>query len=260
MSSELVDLFFTAFHILVMLFVLIFAVRRIVFGERKMKLVYFAFGMTSFLLSDLYWLVYGVVRPGTRMPFAANEIAEWAMFLMFAASLDAAVPKPRRLPPGKMLAAAIFTLGNTLLWIGWSGEWVQDVLTGVCVGYLLCMIVACLAQTGTLRKAEWILWGLLCAILLAAQAGTFYGPEELRQPLDTFCYILLFVCLAVLFLRALALRKTAFPEKSCSLSFAVFAWTILTMYMSAGMWYNFALAADALSFPMMYTALGREAA
>ena len=134
MSSELVDLFFTAFHILVMLFVLIFAVRRIVFGERKMKLVYFAFGMTSFLLSDLYWLVYGVVRPGTRMPFAANEIAEWAMFLMFAASLDAAVPKPRRLPPGKMLAAAIFTLGNTLLWIGWSGEWIQDVLTGVCVG------------------------------------------------------------------------------------------------------------------------------
>ena len=225
-----------------------------------MKLIYYAFGMACFLLSDLYWVVYGFVRPDMRMPFAANEIAEWAMFLMFAASLDAAIPKPRRLPPGKIFATVGFTIGNTLLWIGWSGEWVQDMFTGVCVGYLLCMIVACLTQTNALRRAEWILLGLLCAVLLTAQAGTFYAPEEIRGMLDTFCYILLFAVTAGFFLRVIASRKVASPESCCSLAFVTFAWTILTMYMSAGMWYNLALAADALSFPLLYTSLVREVA
>ena len=55
--------------------------------KREARTVLFAFAVACMLLSGLYWLSYGVLRPGTRMPFAANEIAESAMFLLFGAAL-----------------------------------------------------------------------------------------------------------------------------------------------------------------------------
>ena len=54
---------------------------------RSVELVSFTFATAAMLLSLLYWLAFDILYPGQRMPFAANEIAEWAMFLSFASTL-----------------------------------------------------------------------------------------------------------------------------------------------------------------------------
>ena len=122
------NLFFTAILLLVFLGTL----RLLASEKRDARTVLFAFAVASVLLSNLYWLAYDILRPGTRMPFAANEIGEWALFLL----LGAAVRTQPEAPSAKreVFCAALFTAANVALWIAWSGEWIQDILTGAAFG------------------------------------------------------------------------------------------------------------------------------
>ena len=77
------NLFFTA----ILLLVFLGTFRLLELEKRDARTVLFAFAVASVLLSNLYWLAYDILRPGTRMPFAANEIGEWALFLLLGAAV-----------------------------------------------------------------------------------------------------------------------------------------------------------------------------
>ncbi len=252
-----VELFVTVFQIAVLAGVLFGTIRLLTAGKGSLRLVFFAFAAACFLLSDLYWLVYSLLRPDTRMPFAANEVCEWALFLLLGASLNAGRPALQRSARWEMLGAALFTAGNTALWIAWSGEWVQDILTGLCFGYFLCCLTAHMKRDGSFSAAEWRIAGLACLVLIAAQTATFFMPEAAKGPLDLFCYGLLFAGAAYLLVRGVSALKKDAPV---SPAFAALAWVTVTMYMSAGCWYLAAVFLSGLCFPLMLLALRKEAA
>ena len=256
MSAEVwLNLFQTA----TMMFVFLSTIRLIGSGLRTTKLVFFAFAVLSLLLSNLYWLAYDILRPGTRMPFAANEIAEWAMFLSLGASLDA---KLLRRPAGwEVGGAAGFAAANVGLWIAWSGEWVQDILTGAAFGYFLCCLVVRMKREKVLSSLQWRLLGGCCFVLIAAQTAIFFVPAALQRLLDLFCYLLLFAgCGCFLFAAIRSLRSNERPAAAVCRAYAADIWVVITLYMSADYYYVAALLLACLCYPLMLLALRKEAA
>lgn len=247
------NLFFTAILLLVFLGTL----QLLASEKRDARTVLFAFAVASVLLSNLYWLAYDILRPGTRMPFAANEIGEWALFLLLGAALHtrSEVPSAKR----EVFCAALFTAANVALWIAWSGEWIQDILTGAAFGYFLCTLAAQIRQEDAFPVWEWRLLGVSCLVLIVAQTATFFVPEPVKQPLDLFCYCLLFVVLTVLIIRALrSLRSGEQSPSAVPEAFVAYAWASITQYMSSGWFYIAALLLATLCFPMMLLALRKE--
>ncbi len=243
----------------VLLLVFLGAIRLIRNEKNTVYLVFFAFAIASAMLSNLYWQAYSLLRPETRMPFAANEIGEWAMFLMVGASLQNR--SHHRFATKEMFFAALFAAANTALWIAWSGEWVQDILTGVVLGYFLCHLVAEIKQSDVFPRWEWWLTGLTSLILICAQTGTFFVTETVRTPMDLFCYCLLFAMTTYSIIRAVvAYRTERQASQMVSRAFAAFAWSIISMYMSDGYFYMAFFMMATISFPLMLMALRREVA
>ena len=250
------EVFAAVFQIAVVAGVLFGTLRLLTTAKGSLRLVFFAFATACVLLSELYWLVYALLRPDTRMPFAANEVCEWALFLLLGAALNTDCPALQTSARREMLGSVLFTAANTALWIAWSGEWVQDILTGLCFGYFLCCLTAHIKRDGSFSAAEWRIAGFVCLVLIAAQTATFFVPETLKQPLDLFCYVLLFAGAVYLMVRTvLWLRRGA----AICPPFAALAWVVTTMYMSAGGWYLAAVFLCSLCFPLMLLALWKEA-
>jgi len=253
----IMEVVFNLIQTAVLLVVFLGTLRLLLTDKHEARAVLFAFAVASGLLSNLYWLAYDILRPGTRMPFAANEIGEWAMFLLLGATLrtQSEYPSAKR----EILLAALFTAANVVLWILWSGEWVDDILTGVAFGYFLCCLAAQLKQSEAFPAWGLRLLGVSCPVLIAAQTTIFFAPEAMKKPLDLFCYCLLFAVAAVLLVRALrslvggGRARSAVPE-----AFAAYAWTVVTLYMSSGGFYIAALLLATLCFPMMLLALKTE--
>lgn len=240
-----------------LLVVLIFTIRLFRGGRNLLALTFFAFAVACSLLSALYWAVYDLLRPETRMPFAANEICEWAMFLLLGTSLRAVFPKDA--PRWRLLVpTALFLCANTALWIAWSGEWVQDILTGIALGYFFCVLVSCLWQSGAMPKGEWIGLGAAAVLLIAAQTLTFFVDGGTAGALDTACGVLLLTADLWLILRAIfAIRQADFRYRICRCC-AASAWSIVSMYMSSGAVYLIALALMAICYPLMLRAFQKE--
>ncbi|MCR4711083.1 MAG: hypothetical protein K5707_02185 [Clostridia bacterium] len=198
--------------------------------------LFFAFALICLLLSDCYWIAYEVIRPDFRMPFAANEIGEWAFFLLLATALATAVSGQGREPMSirrDLLPALFFVGASTALWIAWSGEWVQDILTGIVLTYFFTITLHALRVTGALRREEWIVLALLAAGLIGGQALTFAVPEKIRTVLDAGCYFLMFTGIILAFIKTLRAWRREAPETLFSLCCGAFCWGISCLYMSA---------------------------
>ena len=137
-------------HILMLVLLLILSVRLIIINGRKLTTVFMAFCFALWLLTDLYWFIYDYMRPESRMPFAANEIGEAAVFLMMAATLNSAVLLESRLPVHRTACALVFSACNVALWIAWSGEWIQDILFGAVYAWFICSVVRALTYSPVL--------------------------------------------------------------------------------------------------------------
>ena len=245
----------------VLVFVFLETIRLLARSEHSVQLVFYGFAAASVLLSDLYWLAYDVLRPETRMPFAANEIGEWAMFLLLGAALTARHPIRFQSAKRELVGAILFAAACTALWIAWSGEWVQDILTGVSLGYFLCALVSRIRLEAAFSTRDWLRLGSTCCILIVAQTAIFFVPGSAAKPLDLFCYVLLFAAALAFLVRAvLTLRKEDSPTQGVCHAFAAFAWLITAMYMSSGGFYFAAFVLATLCLPLMLVALKKEAA
>ncbi len=246
-------------HIVIMVAVLLLAVRQIGNSGRSMTMIFFAFGVASCLLSDLYWLFYEMIRPEMRMPFAANEFAEAAMFLLLASAVATRLTG-RWKPAGlETVGPVLFAAACTGLWIGWSGEWLQDILTGIVYGYYLCMTARCLSQNRCLPGWQAPALAVLTIVLIIMQALTFLVPAPAARILDILCYVLMFAGIAFFFaLSFRAVRRGASGGVLMGLSFGSFGWVIGSMYMSAGVCYNVMVLQMGLVFPLMLHAVRKE--
>lgn len=227
--------------------------------EVPMTALFFTLGIISLIISDIYWVVYDLLRPEERMPFAANEFGEAAIFLLLASSITACFGD-RLIRDIRIIAGGIFfTAASTCLWIGWSGEWLQDIITGFALGYFICVSLLALRTTEVLSKGWWITIAVMAAVLIIGEASLFVLDEGLKQPIDDSCYLLMFTILIIIFSKCIMSIWTGKSgEIIISLSFACYICAISNMYMSSGNWYNAALFAETLAVPMMLQGVSKE--
>lgn len=238
--------------------ILIESIRLVGAGKNTVQTVLFTLAIASIVLSDFYWLAYDVLRPETRMPFAANEISEWSLFLLLGASLLSRGQKQRLIKIYQIIGIGWFVVANVALWLGWSGEWFQDIVTGVVLFYFLYALICNINSERAFAKRQWVLLSVVCIVLIAGEAGTFFVSGIFYTVLDLFCYALLFATGIAFCVKAfLSIRKDAPAQTVCN-SFSTFAWSVIALYMSSGVFYLAAMVMSACSFWLMFLALKKE--
>ena len=206
--------------------------------KNNLYLIYFALSFATMMLSEVYYFIHSYLREGLRIPFAANDIADFGAFLLLGTALITALGSPRRRLTGVTAAALLFAAANVALWIGWSGEWLRDILGGLSWGWFLCICFRSLVQTEAVGRGERTALWILCALIAALQAATFFLPAKLSASADLAATLLLAAGAAWLLARILlALRRDRSPDKALSLSVTGYLWATVCMYMSAGLPY-----------------------
>lgn len=232
---------------------LFLSIRLLLKNTGSLTAVFLSFFYALWFLSDVYWLVYDVLRANVRMPFAANEIGEAGMILMMAATLNSAVPHGSRAAIKQMICAAVFAAFNAVLWIAWSGEWVQDIITGLVFMWLLMSAVCSLKVVRALSKTEWMLLGFYSAALIAGQGLTFLFEDPVKSGIDKGCYVLL--SLGILYWAVkliLAYKRKAPAKKMMSLAVSTVVWISVALYMSAGVYYTVFLILETIATIFIY--------
>lgn len=215
---------------------------------------FFTIGMASFLLSDLYWIAFTLLESDTRMPFAVNEIGECACILLLATAMRSQLSDSPNHRLRDILPPALFALCNVALWIGWSGEWAQDILSGLALGYYLVIATRLLGQDAALSHPERLALGATAVLLVVLQALTFIVGDPARRVLDAVCTGLM--ALSILFFLAkgvVALRQGS--RAALGLTFGGFGWILVCLYMSAGVPYLMIALCVILVFPLMSRAV-----
>ena len=253
------DALITVLYSGVLLFLIARSSRMIENSRRSVAVVFFLFACVSLLASNLYWIVYDLMRPETRMPFAANEIGEWAAFLLLSAVLNNAMQERFGGTGKETICAALFSVACICLWIAWSGEWIQDILAGAAFGYLLCTVVRAMKCAGALSLPQWSILGIGATLLIGIEAGSFFVPEAWKAPLDLACSILMLAGILFFLLKFYGeFRKEARPDALLSLSFGGFTLATSSMYMSADYYYIGAFLFSMVMLPLMLLALKKE--
>ena len=213
-------------------------IRLIGYGKRSMACVFWLFAMISFLISNVYWIIYDILRPETRMPMAANEFGEAALFLLMASMLGDLIPKDGRLFRRERVGAVLFGAASIILWIAWSGEWFQDIFFGSLFCVFLQVVARTVRQTGACSAKEWRAAEICAVVLIAGEAAVLFLKDPLHTVLDVFCYIFMFCILGYLLKKLIAaLRRGKDAKRNLALAAGGFTWATSIMYMSEGIWY-----------------------
>ena len=219
--------------------------------------VFLVFYYAIMLFVLLFWLIYDIMLPDARMPFAANEIGEFTMFFMQAAIINSLFESR---PESKLMLAGsvFFTAINVVLWWSWSGEWIQDIITGVAFAWVMYSIARALWGTRTLLKHGWVTISVIALMCVLCQALTFFVGETAGAVLETVGYV--FVAVGILFF-AFHIYRTAVKERA-SRGFLILVagltiWIIMGEYMSAGIWYNSFMGLRFATTPLWFLAVRR---
>ena len=216
-----------------------------------------AFALACLLLSDLYWIAWALLEPEARLPFAVNEIGECAMFLLLAAALHTQLADTSRFAGARTLLPVLFTACNVGLWIAWSGEWVQDIVTGLALGYYLVIVVRLMWQDNALSGKAGIGLGVLSMLLVLLQGLTFFTPKVASTTLDAICYGLM--AIGILWLLVLCLRAVRLHERAAlALTFGSYGWGLICLYMSSGVPYTLILLCITAMLPLMVVSMKRR--
>ena len=234
---------------------MVLSVRLLIKHTESLTAVFLSFVFGLWFLSNIYWLIYNFLRPDIRMPFAANEIGEAGMILMIAAIVNSAVPHGSRAAVKQIVCAVIFTVLNVILWIAWSGEWIEDIITGLVLLWLLSSAACSLKVVHALTKAEWISFGIYSAALLAGQGLTFLFEDPVKTRIDIGCYVL--ISLGILYWLVklfMSYKCDHSAKKLMALAVTNLAWIIVSLFMSSGVFYTIYLNIETLSVVFLYLA------
>ena len=259
------------FIIGVLLYVLGYSVWMLKKGVHSMRLILFGFAMACALLSYTYWCIFDLMYADEEkaLPFAANELGEWALFLLLGATLTFGLAKKRVSLFLEMEIMLFFVAVNVTLWIHWNGEWMQDIVTGLVMAYLLSAIIRRMKYSGKFTRKQWILLALGGYLAVAFQIvavwtepyiqGCFIIEPPLHDWAEKIGYVYLLVVSLVLLGVSLAeLLKKGSAERSICLSFMSIAFCTFSMYMSDGIWYILEMFGSTLAFLLMFFSLRKE--
>ena len=169
--------------------------------------------------------------------------------------LNSAVPRGSRAAIKQAVGAAIFAVFNAVLWIAWSGEWVQDIIIGLVFMWLLVSAACSLKVVRALSKTEWILLGLYCVVLIAGQGLTFLFEDPVKSSIDIGCYVLLSMGILYWFIKLILAYKRKAPAKNLmSLTVSNLVWISVALYMSAGIYYTVYLIIETVVCVFIYLA------
>ena len=251
-----IDIVVTSFETLVVLYVVISGIILMRHGSRMVVRALFLFGAISLLLSLFYWITYDFMYPDVRMPLAANEFGESAADLFFASTLYELFRKDPRDAKPAMAAAGIFAAVNIALWIGWSGEWLQDTLGGAVYGYMMMRCAQALKLSGALGRRGGGMTAAAAIAISALLTATFFVSPEMEEILSDIAYVIGLLMLAYYFyrsVRAAAGKAGARTQMALSFSGAILSLTV--MYYSVGLWYTAANIMFSAFIMMMFHAV-----
>lgn len=257
-STSLWEVFGVILQIVVLLVVISFSAGLITRRKNVLLTVFFTFSLVSWLLSDFYWITYDLLRPGTRMPLAANELGECALSLLMAAGLSPYIKKEPSRPRWEAVYAILFTVANTALWIVWSGEWLQDIVCGLALCVFTSVVAIILIQTETIPRVVRVLLVLSSVLVLVFQTACTYIKTPLTKVLEYSSYVLMYAFLAYFIIKAFILHRSGARTKPFVLMTAAFCWAEFNLYMSPGWIYSVSLMVFTVTIPFMYLTLRRE--
>ena len=212
----------------------------------------FVLAMSSYFLSDLYWIAYDLLKPDTRMPIASNEIGECAMILLLSAGLETILDEKQK-KTGEVAFAILFIGANIVLWIAWSGEWFQDILFGIPYIYFLWILIRGLLSRKLLSLKEMLFVSVASVSVLMMQIPLFFVKGKLFELTDFLNFVVMFVVMAWLGFKS-------FQCKDCFVASTFFLWTELSMFLSHDVYYNIALAVNTIACISMFLSMKRELA
>ena len=211
---------------------------------------FFALAMVSYLLSNLYWIIYDFLKPDTRMPMACNEIGECAMILLLCAGLENELKDKKKIT--KEIAFAVFFMGaNIALWIAWSGEWFQDIFFGMPYVYLFWLLIRGLRSRCSMTSKELWLAAVTSLAVLAMQIPLLMVKGALMEPAKAVCFAVMFALMAWLGIKSVR-------DRDFFVSSTFFLWTELSMFLSPDIYYYIAYFANTVALIFMFASMKRE--
>ena len=240
--------------------IIILSVRKLTETKNKVLSVFFTFAMVSYFMSEVYYFAYNFLIPDTRMPFAANEIAEASMILLLCAVLETTLGKERKIKIGALIFSTVFIGINMALWIMWSDEWIKNILFGLPYIYFLYLLIKGVIKTKAASNREIIAAAVLSAVILAGEAIAVSMNDTVRPIVEISCYPLMYLLWIFILVKVIkSLRKeNANQGEAIYLSFTLHIWTMLLMFMSADVFYNIANIMYIIVLPLMYLAFKKE--
>lgn len=231
--------------------IVVFTARKMIGRKNSYLPAFFTFAMVSYLLSTLYWIAFTILRPDTRMPFAADEIAECAMLLLLSAGIVADKKAERKFVLTEVIYTALFCAANISLWICWSGEWVQDIIFGLPYAYFLWLIIRGLSDTKAISKTERVIVRTACCLMVVSQFLILIASEQYQVVLDICGYILMLGMLLWLLIKSLKCRNLF-------LSYAFFLGTMFVSFACSDIFYCIATVFQIAALPIMYLTMKNE--
>lgn len=263
MEPEVIRTLLIIFQIVILILVAARTLWSIRYGNHTIVLFFFIYGIVCFMISDFYWLVHGLLRPGARIPFSVNEVGEMGLNLLFTSMLNVIFRNRFKKPGIESILAIVFSASAVTLWIGWTGEWIKDIISGIAFGTLIFTTVRAVKAGGALSRTERVTLVIASYVLLAMQGLIFIVNENTGKKLDILCYILMFSVMVWLVFKTVRSLVKSYKKsvgqdhyKVLSICFLSLVWTLNTMYMSSEPMYFVATIVCSLTMPaLMYSVL-----
>lgn len=250
------------FQMVMLFFCLVSSVVLIKESNRSLASVFLTFCFAIYLLDEVYWLTYTLLRPDVRMPFAANEIGEASVFLLFASTLRAAIRLPYAASLKCTIGIILFSLCNTILWIIWSGEYIQDIMIGITFTYFLYTILSAIEFRQALKRYMWIVLTLCSTLIIILQISTILSEGNIKNTIDLSAYILMLALVIFIGVIFFSSWKKKSPEVLLCQNYLLFGCILTVKYMSDGIWYIIFQLMETIAFAFLYLsvrkAVGKE--
>ena len=249
-DQTLFDVLITIFQCCILVIFIVKSTRIMSISKKSIFPFFVILTMASCLLSNLYWIVYDLINPNTRMIIAANEIVECATILLLSTGLYSILLN-RKIILGEILFAIFYIVGNIVLWIVWSGEWFQDIFFGIPYIYFLWILIRGLRSRKTISPKEICVMALTSLIVLALLAMLPVSEGYVYAFAKYGSYVIKFALVIWLGIKC-AQSKDVFVAST------FFLWTNLAMFSSGDFYYFIAFLANTFAFPFLFISMKKE--
>lgn len=253
--QTLAELIINILHFVVLVAAIVVIAKKMDTGRGPFE-TFYMFGLLALALEDFYWIAYDFIRPDTRMPFAANEIACSAFLLLIGAAMATRIDNKSPLVMSELVFSIVFMAAHATLWIVWSGEWLEDIIFAVPYIYYLYYLVRGLRSTKAINRLEELLFVFINIIVFSIYGIALVTSESTTELLYNIGYVIIFALLIYFFIRFIRLRNQEnTKDKAVFLSLALLLWSMLVVYMSVGVFYCIALVGTILAVPVTLNAV-----